>query len=799
MVARKRLVQEGHFALLDTTKSQFYYRRTRDHKWILDKSVDATTFVDTPTLFCNLDKICMRDAVAPTCETPEDATVRLRYLEQRRALRELQTRLTASTAHTEAALEKWSETLRQRLRRREILRYVDLHKYNEFHHALSKTSSSSSSGGCPSHVLNLRNRIVADRDTVRRRKRLHDFVVRHCREALATESPYWWYCNKTVPACPLVPTFFLMDGDPIPSQGIVEDGVIVNRFTGYEMQQQDPVSPRTPEPWYEEPGTPMMEPMWDERKIILTLRRILGYKSDEDDALALQVATELIRQVVTADQYKKMIAPRDDSDAKFLPYSIYFDRERVLRSTIALLFAVQTSGNSSSSKTIKGRLASGYPLFNDEHELGGLSHLSIVLFKLKSHKHQPWDCLHPWNEATIRKALVSRCQTLFLAVPKYARQLEMRRHQATRALPPCAKTTLTMPPLVASKVSYQPFQDGFDAHLTALFAQGSQKQHDFLNAVMTKNWAMSLLELGSPSSSSSTSSTEAMIRCMARAVVQPPQLQMESEKKDAEESNAEPKAFRDRSAWSGLLWYHNLDRPGPIPDDMRALGLIKEKPEAYDPSATLDEKKQLLDLKLTAANFGAMMKVVFQRNVVKLVPRKNLHLKQVAGLRDMLASFVESKSSSSSSPMDLHVCQLLDAHLSAGKDDEPTSLALMEELTVQRLTLWTFMQHWLARDQLHRLQIVARSSLQIRKVLRQLTRPNKTEIPVWLPLQDAMMPRFSKLGQFLDLVTPRVLTMVDSIYEHALLVVMREYMLLGKNHAERDWIGNFAAARLVTC
>jgi hypothetical protein len=783
MVARKRLIKEGHFALLDTTKSQFYYRRTRDHKWILDKTVDATTFVDTPTLFCNLDKICMRDAAAPTCETPEDATVRLRYLEQRRAVRELQTRLTASTVHAAHALDKAVESCRQRLRRRRILRYVDLHKYNEFHFSLAARGYEDASSPTSPHV-HARNRILGDKDTVRRRKQLADFVVRHCREALVGESPHWWYCNETVPAYPLVPTSLINRR----TDHSAEDGVFVDRFTGYTVDKL---------PWTHEGAKRLLvddaekeeEVPLEERSILTTLRRFLGLKEEEDDVDTLKVAQELIKQLPTEPQYKKMTGPRDG--APFLPYALYYDRERVLRTTIALLFVLQTSLTTDDLRGPKKRLASGYPLLNDETELGGLAQMSIVLSKLKSHKRQPWDALHPWNEATIRQALLTRCRTLLVQVPKYSRRLDIQRHRATRTAPPCKSSIMTQPPLIETRVlSYQPMEDGFGEHLKALLAQGNRKQHDAINSLVVKNWALALHVWSSPERIHSPSSLP------VQQQQQQPQLLVfvNDEKVDDDFPPSTHSAkYRDATAWAALIWYHHLDRPGPIPDDMRALGLIKEKPEKYDPVATLDEKKQLLEsVNLNSTRFGAMMNVVFQQNVVRIPVRKNLHKKQVSALRDLLASYVSMEENA---PLGRYLCQLVDAQLSTGqRDDEPTNLALLEELTVQRLAMWTQMRQWLARDQLHRLQVVLTQRPAMIKLIRKMCKP--LNLPTWLHdvVNERVVHRFNNLIQFLSLFTPSVSIMVDAIYAHGVLFVMREYMLLAKNHGERDWIANLVAS-----
>lgn len=825
MVNRKRRVKEGQFALLETQGAlPFYYRRTHDDKWVLDKTVDATTFVDTPTLFCNMDKICMRDATTAVCQTPEDAQLRLRYLEQRRTLREMQTRLTQSAFQTAKQLEDEANRLRTSLKRRSILQYVDLHRFDEYHAALGhqRTMEDDALQRKESPHVALRNRILGDRDYVRRNQRILDFVVRHCREALGTESPHWWYCNETVPAFPLIPVMLHQLARAwtprlLVNEAVIEDGCYVDPGTGYSLSFTEFVGENPKETVVDDDDDDSQD-LKDEgiaKDILVTLCRNLqsGRRqaaADDDVERALSLARELVQEIHTASQYKHITTPRDG--APFLPFHIYHDRECILRTASAFLFAIQTSTQSSRRPPWKRALSVGYPLDPDEKHVQGLSVLSLLLNKLKSNKQQPWDSLNPWNEATIRHALVTRCRILLVQKPKYETLLHIQR----RRQPPTIPTTtsvVTWPPLQSDVVrvthskQFSLLEDGFATHLGTLIAQANRKQHAALDALKSKSWIHAYGVVEDPHKSElwieaarawQRIAQNVDQRCRLQSLAMEPENQEQTRKQQEEHSTV-----RDRTAWSALIWYHQLNRPGPIPDPMRALGWIKEKPADYDCEKTLEENKAALSssIKLDRSKFQAMMKVVFQQNVVAIPEAKHLFKKQVGAARDMLASMTRA---SKTPALGLAFCQLLDAHLLVGKNDEDTAFALMEEVTVQRMTLWTLIRSSFARDQVHRIQVLLREEPRnlnrIRNLCKVFPRLYADEIPELLrPAFGQVQQRVADMVVFLEAVTPHILddAMVDAIYVYSFLVVLKEYLNQATNAYVSDWIANLLASWLV--
>ena len=815
MVSRKRRVKEGHYAILESNGPPFYYRRTHDDKWVLDKTVDATTFVDTPTLFCNMDKICMRDASTPVCQTPEDAQLRLRYLEQRRTLREMQTRLTKSAFQTAKQLEEEAHRLRQSLKRRSILQYVDLHRFDEYHVALGQRNPEEEEHPVESPHVALRNRILGDKDQVRRNQRILDFVVRHCREALGTESPHWWYCNETVPAYPLIPVrlhhlartwtpLMLLD------EAVVEEGCYVDPDTGYTLSTAEFANKNLPtdeEPDVTDDDSSSGEKEKDGlRDIVLVLRQNLQADKkknlDVEEERALCIARELVHEIHTAAQYKQMTAPRDGTP--FLPYHMYRDREYILRTASALLFAIQTT--KSTRRPWKRALATGFPLDPDEKNVQGLAILSTLLNKLKSNKHQPWDSLNPWNEPTIRQALVVRCRTLLIQKPKYEMLLRIQRDrtvcQREQLTPP--PTLVTWPPLV-HRVHVVPtlLEDGFSTHLSALIAQANRKQHAALDALNSKSWihAYGVLEDKKRAEmwieacrTWQRLSHDVGKRCRLQHVA------MHEEKRTPQTTSSV--SVRDRIAWAALIWYHQLDQPGPIPDNMRALGWIKEKPSDYDGQKTLEENKSALSVKLDMSKFNAMMKVVFQQNVVAIPAAKHLYKTQVGAARDMVASM--TRKTDTPPAMGLAFCKLLDAHLLVGKDDEETAFALMEEITVQRMTLWTMIRQSFAHDQVHRIQVLLREETRnmnrFRNLCKVFPRLYADDIPELLrPAFVQVQHRLADLVVFLELMTPHILddAMVDAIFVYSFLIVLKEYLHVATNSYMSDCIANFVSEWLV--
>ena len=52
IIKKKRLVEDGEYAILDYDDKILYYKR-QDKTWIQDKNIDETLFTDDTKLFCN--------------------------------------------------------------------------------------------------------------------------------------------------------------------------------------------------------------------------------------------------------------------------------------------------------------------------------------------------------------------------------------------------------------------------------------------------------------------------------------------------------------------------------------------------------------------------------------------------------------------------------------------------------------------------------------------------------------------------------------------------------------------------
>lgn len=855
ILAKKRRVKEGHYALLDTGRPpHFYYRRTADEKWVLDKTVDDTTFVDTTSLFCSIDKKKNKNnnGEAQFSETPESTQLRLRYLEQRRNIRELQSRITESALQTADALEKLTVRARERLRRRILLDDVFLHRLDEFHAALGRSSSSSSEApslDILSPHVDLRNRILGDSDTVRKHRRILDFVNRHCREALDGESPHWWYCSTTVPAYPLIPTLLhdiarhFKDAASYERLCVEDDGEFVDEHTGYAIGNVvcKTAASGTHTPFNvgddddDDDDDVSSEPavIDHELRIILVFIRQQLACGDDYDTATLRIAQELVGEIPTEDRYKQQGTQsphgRNERDESVLPFAQFKDRECILRVVCAFLFAVQiglpNNGSTFLQKSNKlPRKLAGFPLVPDENELQGITLLSRLLFKSQKQKQKPWDSLNPWNETTLRQALVTRCRLFFVERPKFARQLDVKRHRrALRALRADNASCFSLWPLSATSMSSTKsvlLEDGFREHLTALLAQGNRKQHAMLSMLKCISWKYSRHDVAAAAATAEINIARTWQTFDAEISQKShfQQLLLVSKHDDTTPNNAASNltsldmplatGFRDRVAWTALVWYYHLDRPGPIPDDMRALGLVKRKPDNYDPHATLDEKKKMLELdgvKLDAGKFRILMNVVLQKGiVVPTTTHNSSHLRtQRLALRDLLATFVQT----GTPLLGTYFCQLLDAHLSAGKHDEISALSLMEDIAIQRLAMWTQFQHWFARDQLRRIHLTLQPGTRrtlvtlIRNMTRVYPYMERNEFPAWMRIEDIRQQRLLDMSTFVELVTPVVLdeALVDAVLAYSFMCILREYMSIEiptgiSAHAAKDWMANRLSA-----
>jgi hypothetical protein len=132
LILKKKLVRDGDYAILeikpklpadvdinkltdkereeieneeDLRKKTQYYRRLKNN-WVHDDKIDEEAFLDTNTLFCNIDMKCLKNSKNKVCENLSDSSSRLNMVTQQKLINEFDKRYVVSVEELEKTLEK---------------------------------------------------------------------------------------------------------------------------------------------------------------------------------------------------------------------------------------------------------------------------------------------------------------------------------------------------------------------------------------------------------------------------------------------------------------------------------------------------------------------------------------------------------------------------------------------------------------------------------------------------------------------------------------------------------------------
>ena len=201
MISHKRPVRENDYAILDETgKTPKYYKRT-SNKWIINESIDGVDITDK--MFCN---------VQDTCFTINEECMDLKVTESVMKNQSLTKLLKAFDLNHELSLEDLTNTLisnyayyKNQLVKIRSLNQVINYKYNNERYNLGLELNEYELVNMISPYAETLEYILGQPDFVKKQNDIIKFTREFTREALPTESPYWFYCTST--NTKLLPTF----------------------------------------------------------------------------------------------------------------------------------------------------------------------------------------------------------------------------------------------------------------------------------------------------------------------------------------------------------------------------------------------------------------------------------------------------------------------------------------------------------------------------------------------------------------------------------------------------------------
>ena len=273
IILKKKPVEDGNFAVLiiypklktifdesnlsssekesveieaDAKKRVSYFIRKNDN-WVQDKTMSDAEL--TTEMLCNVDNKCFFDKNREFCEMVEDASARMKRIAKRNIRGEFDTTISETMKDFEEKLGKISAA-----KEKQISKLVKLHKYNkELYSARAYAIGAKliEKEIVLSPYAGLRDKILSHPDFCEKQEFIVQFRRAYCREAvinnILNESIHWFYCKET--NVKLLPVFFFKMAlsndyektmcEIISANGLVEDGGIVDKHSGYFIDEGD--------------------------------------------------------------------------------------------------------------------------------------------------------------------------------------------------------------------------------------------------------------------------------------------------------------------------------------------------------------------------------------------------------------------------------------------------------------------------------------------------------------------------------------------------------------------------------
>lgn len=471
IIAKKKMVVDGNYALLEIkpplknpdnidnlnnnereslmneynlhTKIQ-YYRRLKNN-WVKDDDINDESFLDTSTIFCNIDNKCMKNLNNNICESNTDIVHRIKQKNIKNMETEFDRRIAVSIGDIEKSLETQISYHLKMISKNEILKDINLHRSNNLAFEIGKRANVNEIIISP-HVK-IRDLILGQSDFSKKQRDICRFVSMTCREPTNTnidESAYMYYCKDTnVKLFPMslyqLANAFVTNGDyqytlnkicaDSNIVAISDDGdSIIDKHCGLVIKKRD----FNTEEEFDEQGFPIKShdiletdlgstvansnlnnintsinhPIFDS-EINETIYNITNAICSNIDIPILGIYEQLLRisnelittEILSENSYKRKSDIQLKKNAKPLgPYDKYRNETIILIVSCVLIITIQTAVPSfKTNRTYPGciRSFSGYPMDGIE-DITCIKYIACVLNKIKS-------SIVPWNSIQTRK------------------------------------------------------------------------------------------------------------------------------------------------------------------------------------------------------------------------------------------------------------------------------------------------------------------------------------------------------------------------------------------------------------
>lgn len=410
------------------TKTHYYVRKNSN--WVRDDSISDEAFLDTQSLFCNIEAKCYKNNTSKQCDTSERAGLGVKRTSNERIVSEMNKRISMTVEELEADLEKEVNKYKKAVYRNSILREMHIYKQNTT--ALNIASQGGVMDENPvSPNAKVLDMILSLNDFVRQQKDIVWFFEEYCRTPLPSEDQAWMYCKET--NIKLMPYFLYVLAEEFVNGGdyqflldkmcanaeLSDDGdYYVDKDTGFPLKKRDFVD----EEEYDDAGfkitahailekdlgTIVSEALAKKVRVFdnatdqmvynvfMAIINTSGVPPEHIEEFVLRVSLELIRNpavIMDEEKYKQRAAKLEKETGKTsIVYPIYKNQSIIAIVAGVLLVAIQCVIPSiKTRKTFPGcvKSFSGYPLAGGIEDVSGLKYIACLINGIK-YDEDPW-------------------------------------------------------------------------------------------------------------------------------------------------------------------------------------------------------------------------------------------------------------------------------------------------------------------------------------------------------------------------------------------------------------------------
>lgn len=528
IIRGKKLIVNDEYASLQNDETQVFYKRKQSaNKWILDRTVKPSFFINNNELFCNMNNKCIKNDKTKTC----DGITEHKNL----YVNEFKTRLDELDKRIIIDNENESQKLLDLIKRNNNLKYIQSYRQNILAVELAKDVLIDNTHRSP--FIALRDNILGHRNFSEKQDYIIKFVELYTRKPIISEpvngeikeneSPYWLYCTKS--NSKLLPKFLFelanafydgsyqekmsqICGDFGDTDG---QGTYFDKNSGYTISKMDLINVEE----YSEGGSIIsshsiidnsnenVERNFFHRSTnnidtifhAICFKLDIRYKENEFHNFVMKNATEMIDLIEDEDSYKKKLSIIKKRDTKIipLPYDVFVNQNLIYIISSLIFILIQTAiPPIKKVKTFEECVQSfsGFPLTTSDEDESGIKYLSCVILKLKS-SILPWNGIMNIRENVFKENLKRKLIALLLR--KDIKDMYEKKKLDSESISKIntqpqnnniTKWIYVLPPIVnfTVKNSITNVTGEFHNELTKLIKSGHKDQHKYIGIIRSK-------------------------------------------------------------------------------------------------------------------------------------------------------------------------------------------------------------------------------------------------------------------------------------------------------------------------